>query len=70
MLKLKKSWRLYGDLFVFCLCMVNMSLFVNIAMFQKKWGYIFIAIMWVVVGVRWLWDAISRLIDRKLDITE
>lgn len=70
MQKLKKSWRLYGDLFLFCLCMVNMSIFVHFAMVRKEWGYIFIAIMWAVVGVRWLWDAISRLVDRKLNLTE
>mgnify|MGYP001373277104 CR=1 FL=1 len=69
MQKLKKSWPIYGDLFVFCVCMVNMSFFVNIAM-SRGLGYIFLAFMWTVVGVRWLWDAISRLVDRKLNLTE
>lgn len=70
MQKLKKSWRLYGDLFAFCVWMVNTSLFVNLAMSRDEWRYLVVAFMSTVVGVRWLWDAISRLVDRKLNITE
>jgi hypothetical protein len=46
MQKLKKSWRIYGDLLALCICLVNISLFINIALSREEWAYIFVAFLW------------------------